>query len=139
MSVGLLFGTFDGLHEGHKAMLTEAKEKVDRLIISLALDEIVIELKGKAPRHSWGDRSRELIESGLVDEVIAGDRELGVYSSIASIRPEVIFIGYDQISLAADLKRFLSQLPTTNYVLPTIAILKPFKPDQFKSSLLNTV
>lgn len=139
MNVGLLFGTFDGFHEGHKAMLKEAKQHVDKLIVSLALDEIVVELKGKAPIHSWENRSKELIDSGLVDEVIKGDRELGIYSSITSVKPDLILVGYDQIPLVKDLRRFLNLLPTAYGLLPSIIILKPYKPDQFKSSLLNSV
>lgn len=135
MSVGLLFGTFDGLHDGHRAMLKEARQHVDKLIVSLALDEIVAELKGKSPLHSWADRSKELLESGLVNEVLPGDRELGTYTSLTSVAPSVILVGYDQIALAKDLRRFLA---ASSRVIP-IVILKPFKPDQFKSSLLNTV
>lgn len=135
MSVGLLFGTFDGLHDGHRAMLKEARQHVDKLIVSLALDEIVAELKGKSPLHSWADRSKELLESGLVNEVLPGDRKLGTYTSLTSVAPSVILVGYDQIALAKDLRRFLA---ASSLAIP-IVILKPFKPDQFKSSLLNTV
>lgn len=116
-------------------MLKEAKHHVDKLIVSLALDEIVTELKGKAPLRSWADRSKELVESGLVNEVIEGDRELGTYTSISSVAPSVILVGYDQISLVKDLRRFLAE---SSLSIPII-ILKPFKPDQFKSSLLNSV
>lgn len=135
MRVGLLFGTFDGVHEGHRAMLTEAKQHADKLIVSLALDEVVNELKGKHPLHTWVDRSGQLIESGLVDEVVKGDREMGMYTSISSVAPNVILVGYDQIALVKDLRRFIA---TCSLAIP-IVILKPFKPDQFKSSLLNSV
>jgi len=135
MRVGLLFGTFDGLHPGHRAMLTEAKQNVDRLVVSLALDEVVMELKGKSPLHSWADRSSQLTESGLVDEIVKGDREMGKYTSISSMAPNVILVGYDQITLVKDLRRFLA---ASSLTIPII-ILKPFKPDQFKSSLLNSI
>lgn len=135
MRVGLLFGTFDGLHEGHRAMLKEARQHVDKLVVSLALDEVVAELKGKAPLHPWSDRSQELAESGLIDEVIAGDRQLGMYTAISSLAPSAILVGYDQIPLVKDLRRFLAE---SSLSIPII-ILKPFKPDQFKSSLLNSV
>lgn len=135
MRVGLLFGTFDGLHEGHRSMLKEARQHVDRLVVSLPLDEMVIELKGKSPMHSWVNRSSQLMASGLVDEVTKGDREMGRYTSISSMTPDVILVGYDQITLVKDLRRFLAESSRT---IPII-ILKPFKPDQFKSSLLNSV
>lgn len=135
MRVGLLFGTFDGLHEGHRAMLNEARQHVDKLVVSLALDEVVTELKGKAPMHTWADRSRELSQSGLIDEVIAGDREQGKYTSIKSLSPSAILVGYDQIALVKDLRRFLNE---SSLNIP-VTILKPFKPDQYKSSLLNSV
>ena len=135
MRVGLLFGTFDGLHEGHRAMLKEAKLHADKLVVALALDEVVTELKGRAPLHSWADRSRALVESGLVHEVIAGDRQLGMYTAITLHAPNAILVGYDQISLVKDLRRFLTE---SSLSIPII-ILKPYKPDQFKSSLLNSV
>lgn len=116
-------------------MLKEAKQYADKLIVSLALDEVVTELKGKSPLHPWSDRSKELMESGLINEVIPGDREQGKYTTIQSLSPSAILIGYDQIALVKDLRRFLAE---SSLSIPII-ILKPFKPDQYKSSLLNSV
>jgi len=41
----LVFGTFDGLHDGHRFFLTEARKLGDRLIASVATDEIVERIK----------------------------------------------------------------------------------------------
>ncbi len=135
MKTGLLFGTFDGLHEGHRHMLIEAKTKVDRLIVSLATDEITASMKGGSPMNSWDDRAKTLSESGLIDEVVKGDEAIGAYSSITSLKPDVVLVGYDQILLTKDLRRFLA----TSMIRIPIVILQPFQPNIYKSSLLNAV
>ena len=41
MRVGITFSTFDLLHAGHIAMLREAKEQCDYLIIGLQIDPTI--------------------------------------------------------------------------------------------------
>ena len=46
---GMVFGVFDGLHEGHKYLLTEAAKLCDELVVVVTLDEAVATLKGHLP------------------------------------------------------------------------------------------
>lgn len=135
MSTGLVFGVFDGLHDGHRAMFEQARSHVDRLVVALPLDQTVKALKLKDPSRSWNERAQTLRDSGLVDDVVSGDEAIGEYGVIKTVNPDKILLGYDQISLVKDLRRFLTE---SSLSIPII-ILKPFKPDQFKSSLLNSV
>ncbi len=135
MKIGLLFGAFDGLHDGHRAMFKEAREHADRIIVALPPDNVITELKGKRARFSWKERAKALWESKLVDDVIRGDDTLGMYSAIDTKNPDVIFVGYDQHELAKDLSSYLESdgKPTP------IVTLSPYKPDRYKSSLIHIV
>ena len=135
MNVGLVFGVFDGLHDGHRAMLEQARFCVDRLVVALPSDAVVERLKARPPSRSWDARADELRASGLVDEVVQGDETEGEYHILETVKPDVILLGYDQDELRKDLERFLS-LRTTHYVLRTLA---PHHPERYKSSLLNPV
>lgn len=132
---GLLFGTFDGLHDGHKAMLIEARKYAERIVVALPPDGLVAQLKGHAPRHSWQERHDALLASGLVDHVCTGDKEPGMYTVIADEAPDVILIGYDQDALHDSLKAFLA---TYHLAIPII-VLSSFHPELYKSSLLPKV
>ena len=105
----LVFGTFDQLHPGHDYFLHEAKKLGDRLIICLARNATVMELKGHQPRHDELARREALAESDSVDEVIYGDRELGTYQIITDVKPDIIALGYDQQALKDDLTDFLKK------------------------------
>jgi cytidyltransferase-like protein len=136
MTTGVVFGVFDGVHEGHRAMLREAHTVVERVIAVVPSDHCVASLKGKLPKYSWAARKRALLNSHLVEDVEMGDEILGEYRVLERIKPDVVFYGYDQFRLRDDLRRHQSLLHPTTYILQA---LSPFHPDQYKSSLLNTL
>lgn len=135
MKTGLLFGAFDGLHDGHRAMLKEAREQAERIVVALPPDNVITELKGKKARFSWKERAKALWESELVDDVVRGDETLSMYSPIDSVKPDVIFVGYDQQALAEDLATYLANDGST---VPLVT-LSPYKPERYKSSLIRPV
>ena len=135
MNTGLVFGVFDGLHEGHRAMLEQARFRVDRLVVALPSDRAVEGLKSKIPSQLWEVRSQALRDSGLVDDVVLGDETLGEYHILDVVQPDVVLLGYDQRDLKKDLERFCHDRPSS----PHIVSLEPFEPERYKSSLLNTV
>lgn len=66
------FGTFDGLHAGHRAYLRQAKRQGDHLTVVIGRDARVEQLKGRRPTLSQ-DQRRDLVErTGLADRVILG-------------------------------------------------------------------
>jgi FAD synthetase len=129
----MVFGVFDGLHKGHRAMLKEAKQYGDYLMVAVAQNHIVQHLKGHLPKLDIAERIAHLQAEDCVDEVIIGDAELGIWKVVKKYRPDVIACGYDQ----KDLKRELENaLPNLGYT-PRIVTLKSFEPNIYHSSLLN--
>lgn len=129
----MAFGTFDGVHEGHKAFFREAKSHGDYLIAVVAQDIVVEQLKGHRPRRDMGERFAELQELDGVDEAVIGDSELGVYEVVLNHRPDVIALGYDQGALKEDLEANYAKFPWK----PKIVVLSAFEPNKYHSSKLN--
>jgi glycerol-3-phosphate cytidylyltransferase-like family protein len=83
--------------------------------------------------HKLDIRVQALAAVEGVSQVVAGDIELGTYSGFQSLKPDLVAFGYDQSELAKDFKRFQQAIGDDT---PTV-VLKPFKPEEFKSSLLR--
>ncbi len=128
----LVFGTFDGLHDGHRFFLTEAKRLGNKLIVSVATDEVVAKFKGHAPKQHLEERLQTLEASGLVDLAVAGDRVLGGWGAIRVWKPDIVAVGYDQTHLAETLQKFI----TTEKLSLKIVPIKALEPTRLHSSLL---
>lgn len=113
--------------------MREAKSHSDYLIAVLARDEIVERLKGKKPRADVSLRAAELKNEDRVDEVVAGDLDLGAWGVVKEHRPDVIALGYDQSALKENLELHLKDFGWR----PEIVVMKPYSPDRYKSSLIN--
>ena len=129
----MVFGVFDGVHDGHKAFFKEAKTHGDYLIAVVTQDVIVEQLKNKRPIRDISKRFAELQELDGVDEVVIGDAELSSYETVIKHRPDVIAFGYDQQAFKNDLEANYSKFNWN----PRIVVLSAFEPNKFKSSLLN--
>lgn len=118
----MVFGVFDGLHEGHRYFLSEAGKYGDELTIVVARDEMVQMLKNKTPRHIEDERLTavaQLLRLSLnseedpqlmdVGRVVLGDKEQGVYDVIKKYKPDIICVGHDQHALAGDLEEKMAQ------------------------------
>lgn len=130
----LIFGVFDGVHEGHLSFIKEAKDHGDRLVAVVARDEMVKKMKGKVPKNNQVDRINLLLNTPNVDLVLLGDKEKGTYNSIKEIKPQVIFLGYDQQELFNDINE---RVLKGEFEGLTLLKGNPYKPDIFHSSLLN--
>lgn len=130
----LVFGTFDGLHEGHKAYLAQAREFGDTIIASVPSDSTVKLLKGKTPTHTFEERKQALLASKLVQEVVLSDPEQGSYKILERVYPDRILLGYDQEGLKKDLEKILAErgLPLPVYQAESL------HPHIYKSHLLNS-
>lgn len=129
----MVFGTFDGFHPGHQYFLNEAKKLGDRLIVCIARDTIIEELKGRPPRRPEIERREALAEDSAVDQVVYGDRELGSYRIVEEIAPDVIAFGYDQIEFQRHLEQWISAQGKS---IQTVTI-DALRPDIYKSSLMD--
>ncbi|MBT4857342.1 adenylyltransferase/cytidyltransferase family protein [Candidatus Uhrbacteria bacterium] len=128
-----VFGAFDILHPGHKAFLNQAAALGDKLTVYLALDEIIVELKGREPVQEFKVRKAALEALTDVDEVQKGDHVLGNYRGISISQPDAIVLGYDQGELEKDLKRWMKKFRIEIPIIHT----ESFHPETYKTSKLR--
>lgn len=129
----MVFGVFDGVHEGHRHFLKEAKALGDYLIAVVAQNHIVEHLKGHAPHLDLAERFAHLQREDGVDEVAVGDAELSTYEIVKQYRPDIIALGYDQKLLRDDLERH-----RTEFDWPVeFRTLSAYEPNIYHSSLLQ--
>lgn len=129
----MVFGAFDGIHDGHRAMLREARALGDQLIVVLAQDHIIEHLKGHLPRVNLMERFEHLKKEDGVDRIVVGDPQIGMWGAIRLYRPDIVAIGYDQAMLKERLEADLDKLP----YIPKIKMLSSYEPNTTHSSLLN--
>ena len=124
---GMVFGVFDGFHEGHRHFLSEASKGCNALVVVVATDTAARALKGHVPRHALAERIEAVKEFLPGAEVVAGDDETGSWKVLSAYAPDIVILGYDQDALAEEMKR--RSVPHT--------YLSAYEPERFKSSLLN--
>ncbi|MES2014754.1 MAG: adenylyltransferase/cytidyltransferase family protein [Patescibacteria group bacterium] len=127
--VGMVFGVFDGLHQGHRYFLQSAAEQCEQLIVVVAHDETVRELKNRAPKFSLEERMTALRAFPLDMIVVAGDTVQGEWGVLKKYTPSMVFLGHDQTAIAKEL---------TKMHTPFLYI-DAHHPEEFKSSLLHEV
>lgn len=125
----IVFGTFDILHPGHIHLFNEAKEYGDFLVIIVARDVTVCDIKGRKPVNDENTRLKNISDLHLADKVrlgCLGDK----YQAISEENPDIIALGYDQ-------KAFVDNLADVVDDHVQIVRLKPYFPEKYKSSLLR--
>lgn len=134
MKTVLIFGTFDFFHIGHLHVLQEAKKHGDRLVVSVARDTIVEQIKGKKSIHDEKERLQIVRSISLVDEVVLGDKTMSTYKILKKVEPTVIALGYDQTKLKQDIEQFLK---VTGKNIELI-VIEPYGKDGRKSSMIKS-
>ena len=128
----LVFGTFDGLHEGHISFLKQAKKYGDELIVVVARDKTVKKLKDHPPNFSEKERLGIVKKSKLAEKVILGGLA-DPYQIIKKIKPDVICLGYDQKYFTEDLPEELKKMK----IRTRVYTMKPHQPKKYHSSLIT--
>jgi FAD synthetase len=126
----MVFGTFDILHKGHLNKFDQAKKHGDYLIVVVARDDTVKKVKNRKPKHNEKKRQKAL--KPYADKVLLGYKT-DKYKIIEKYRPDIIALGYDQVSFTKDLRKELKKRKLN----PKIIKLKPYKSHKYKSSLLR--
>jgi len=98
-------GTFDLLHMGHIYFLKEAKKLGDKLVVVVATDNTVRQLKHE-PVNTEGIRLNLIKELKIVDDAYIGHED-DMYEIVETIKPDIIALGFDQIH---DEKKIQSEL-----------------------------
>ena len=130
----MVFGTFDGLHEGHFNFFKQAKNlrKDLLLVVSIARDKNVLKIKGEYPQFSEKRRMALVKKCELVDQVVLsgiGDH----LPHIVKNCPDIIALGYDQKAYVQNLKKDLKN----EGILVEVVRLKPYKQKIYKNHLLK--
>ena len=130
----MVFGTFDGLHEGHINFFKQAKNlmKNSFLIVSIARDKNVFKIKGEYPNFKERARMNLVKKSNLADQVILSGIKNHL-PHIVKIRPDIIALGYDQKAYVENLKKDLKN----KGILVKVVRLKPYKEKIYKNHLLK--
>lgn len=123
---GVVFGVFDGLHEGHKYFLNEALGNVETLIVVVAPDSAVRTLKGKQPTHTLEERIQAVRALNSSFTAMSGDEAKGEWSVIHSEKPDMVFLGHDQQDVAEELTK----------LGVSFQYLGAHEPERYKSSIL---
>jgi cytidyltransferase-like protein len=129
----MIFGTFDGVHDGHRHLFQEAQCICDELIVVVARDEHVLELKGHVPDKLLKERLELLSYESEISKVIVGDEDLGTYNVITEHEPTMIMIGYDQDELRRSLETWMEE----NNVDIRFQTATAYSPEIFQSSILR--
>jgi FAD synthetase len=130
----MAFGTFDLFHAGHENYLKQAKQLGEFLMVVIARDKTVQNIKGRAPLESERQRLKNVKNSGLADKVILGFHG-DKHKVLKKHRPDVIALGYDQFIFTQRLEKTLIDLKLD----ATIQRLNPYHPQVYKSSLLRKI
>jgi len=126
MTKVMVFGTFDIIHPGHIHMLKEAKQYGDYLIVAVARDKTVCDVKGRPSKNDEGTRLRNILNLHLADKVRLGCLE-DKYQAVREEDPDIIALGYDQSA-------FVDNLAEAIRPDAKIVRLQPYMPDLYKSS-----
>jgi FAD synthase len=126
--VGMLFGTFDGLHAGHVFLVHNALARITytvknrkydsaktanvakpNLYIVVGRDATVAKVKGRPPQRTEKERAQELRTLFPEATVVLGHRSDYMHW-VHTIRPDLIFLGYDQVAFVDVLENELRRI-----------------------------
>lgn len=94
--IGITFSTFDMLHAGHIAMLSEAKNHCDYLICGLQTDPTIDRPDTKnAPIQSVVERQIQLAACRYVDEVVVYQTEQDLIDLLLILPLDVRILGVE--------------------------------------------
>ena len=132
--VGYVPGGFDMLHIGHLNVLRAARERCDRLVVGVAVDESLIAMKGRAPVIPHHERMEIVASLKFVDDVVSdysqdkriawhahpfdilfkGDDWLGTVkgdqleAEMAEVGARVVYLPYTPSTSSSMLRQFLT-------------------------------
>jgi FAD synthetase len=128
----ITFGTFDHFHAGHENYLRQAKSLGNYLIVIIARDQTVKQIKGSLPDHDEKTRLKNVENSGIADKVVLGYKD-DKYKVLKKYRPNIIALGYDQFAFTYRLNKTI-----IDYKLDAeIVRLDSFEPTIYKSSIIK--
>jgi glycerol-3-phosphate cytidylyltransferase len=98
MIKGFTCSAFDLLHTGHIAMLEEAKQQCDYLIVGLQTNPTLDRPKKNKPIQSTFERYIQLKGCKYVDEIIPYDTEEDLLNLLQIVQPDLRILGIEYIN-----------------------------------------
>ena len=96
LKIGITFSTFDMLHAGHVAMLSEAKNHCDYLIAGLQTDPTIDRPDTKNPPvQSIVERQIQLSATRFVDEIVVYQTEQDLIDLLLILPVDVRILGVE--------------------------------------------
>lgn len=144
----LVFGTFDGLHDGHldffRQALRYAQSKLapqgklqniekPYLIVVVGRDSTVQRTKNRLPKFNENERLKAVQECEFVNEARLGNEGNNPYKVIEEIKPDIICLGYDQTHFTEKLAEKIKGMGLSI----KIERLNAFEPEKYHSSIIN--
>jgi len=137
----LVFGTFDGLHEGHLNFFKQAREAGEslfnfeeiKLIAVVGRDSTVERVKKRLPKQDQFERLLAVQKCVFIDEARLGNEGVSVYQILGEVKPDLICLGYDQVVFTDKLEQKLKEMG----LKAEIRRMKPYKPEIYHSSILS--
>jgi FAD synthetase len=130
----MVFGTFDVFHAGHDHFLKHAKILGDYLIVVVARDNTVKNVKSEYPKHNEKTRIQIIKDSGLADKVLLGEK-IDKYKLIKKYKPNIIALGYDQFVFTYKLNKMIIDEGMNTEIIR----LESYRPDIYKSTLIKSL
>ena len=93
--VGITFSTFDLLHAGHIAMLSEAKNHCDYLIAGLQTDPTLDRTNKNSPIQTVVERQIQLQATRYVDEIVVYQTEKDLEDILLTLPIDVRILGIE--------------------------------------------
>ncbi len=92
-------GTFDPLHIGHQWLLWHAAKMTDKLVIIVATDVMVRQVRNRDPFFPEQERMKRLNQEMLPNTIIRLGREDGDFlQTLREESPDMLLLGFDQVA-----------------------------------------
>jgi FAD synthetase len=130
MKKAVVFGTFDIFHPGHEYFLKQAKKHCDELVVVIARDSTVKQVKGKLPVNNENKRLKLIKSLHYVNKAMLGSESEDKYCVIEQVMPDIICLGYDQKAFVENLQEELKKRGLKAGILR----IDSYKPELYKSS-----
>ena len=128
----MTFGTFDLFHQGHEHYLNQSKALGDELVVVIARDQTVEQIKNFTPHQNEQIRHKNVQDTQIANLVVLGNLE-DKFQVLREHKPDIIALGYDQVAFTENLNNFIID----NDLSTKIIRISSFHPDKYKSSIIK--
>ncbi len=126
----MVFGTFDGIHEGHRDFLRQAKQQGDHLIVVVSRDSTIAKVYGRTPKRDEIARLSDLLAENIAQDIVMG-HERENYRVLKEHQPDIVVLGFTQKKFVDSLHKKALELGLDHM---DIVFAAPHNPTEFPPS-----